>query len=1131
MKNRILLLFLLSGIFLASSGQEKNPQISLRKENSTLRDVLKTLATESGYSIYFDEALPVFDTRVTVRMKKVPLTTLLDSVLLGTGLRYKMPAPKMVVVAPPAAFNKKEITGRVIDDKTGETIPGANIMIRGTSTGTITGADGRFRITVPSGDAILEISFIGYDKVVLPAAAAGGRSIRLREASEQLKEVVVTALGIKRETKALGYAVSEVKGDEVSEARDKNIMNSLSGKVAGLQVSRTASGVGGSSRIVIRGISSLLGSNKPLFVIDGVPMDASNLGQAGQWGGRDMGDGISDINPDDIESISILKGPAAAAAYGSRGANGVVLITTKSGSRTQKFGISFSSSYTNDTPLVMPHLQNTYGLGAYGVYPPITNEGVPSPEYPWVWSFGPVMDGQPRINWLGEEQPFTAQPNNYRDYFRNGSNMTNTIALEGGNDKSHTRFSFSDVRSYGLVPNNKLDRQTINLRGDAKMGNIIEMDGRITYVRQHVYNRPILSEDDSNPVYMLEFLPRNLRLEDLKNNIVDENGVEKNWMSDIFSGNPYWVLEKVGTRDEKNRVMSSVSMKLNFSEWLSMQGRTGLDFYTFKAKEWQANNSKTTSRGHLSLYQQNVLEWNSDFLLSFNKKLSETFTVAASIGGNYRYHQYQNLAGYGSQFNIDGFYHMSNTTGTSSSEYLSEKAVYSAYGLGSVSYKDFLFADFTLRNDWSSTLPPQNNSYFYHSENLGFVFTDAFDLDNWWFSFGKVRASYAAVGNDTSPYATQQYYFIHPDYTYPTGSISSALPFYDFKPEQKKGWEVGTNLMFFNRRIEIDFSYFNGYAQDQIMSVPLSPFTGYSSKKFNAGRIKGHGVELMLNATPVRTESGFTWDLTVNYSSSRSIVEEIHPSLDKLVLGTLWSASIQARPGELFGGIYGLDYKRDKFGNKLIDENGFAQKGEISLLGDIQPDFIGGIQNKVHWKGFDLSFLIDIQVGGEFFSWGKAMRSLFGTAAETLEGRAEWYATHDPNTNYQTPLPGVKPDGYYEEGVQEKNGRPNDIPIQPIWRWYNIYANDIATEWIVDATNLRMREMILGYTFPKKLLNKTPISSLNVSFIGRNLFFIYRASPDADPESGFNSGNIGNGFENHALPTTRSLGVNFRIAF
>jgi TonB-linked SusC/RagA family outer membrane protein len=1131
MKYRRLFFLLLLILPLTGFSQGKTA-VTLKENNITLRQLFDLIQQKTEYRFFYNEDLPALNDKVSVDARNEEVTQLLKTVIDPRGLIYRIVDDKLIVVADPKGFRKHGVSGVVVADD-GTPLPGVNVIIKGTSKGTITDMDGHYSLEVPDGSTVLMFSFVGYEPQEIPVGDRKVIDVVLKESVQKIEKVVVTGLGISRKQKSLGYAVTEVGGDAVSEAKEANMINSLAGKVAGLQINRTAGGVGSSSRVILRGITSLLGSNRPLFVVDGVPVSSGNLGSAGEWGGRDMGDNIADINPEDIESISVLKGPSASAIYGSIGANGVILITTKSGKKKEGVGIEISSSASMETPLVLPKLQNKYGMGGYGVYAPIDPmTGLPSGDYPWVWSYGPEMKGQLLTNWLGEQQPYTAQPDNYKDYFATGWGLTNTIAFDAGNEKATTRVSVTDFRTQGIVPNNDLNRQTFNLRGTSKLGKRLDLDARITYVHQRAHNRPLLSEDSHNPVYMLEMFPRNLRLEDVKNNIVDENGVEKNWMTDIFTGNPYWAMKYIGNIDDKNRVISFMSLNYHFTDWLNLMVRTGVDYFAIRAKSWQANNSKTNRDGYMNGSQSNSTSVNSDFLLSGKKDVMKGLNIGLSLGGNLRYSNGAYIGQYGSQFNVPDFYNISNVNRYSTSEGFSEKEVYSLYGLANIAWKDYLFLDATVRNDWSTTLPKDNNSYFYHSENVGFIFTEAFHLKNYWFSFGKLRGSFARVGNDTGPYQTYQYYYIEQSkFPYPLGNLSSQLAFFDFKPEITNSWETGADLMFFNRRIEANFTYYENVSKNQIMSVPLSHSTGYTSKRFNAGSIKSTGYELTFGGTPVHTDTGFDLHLSFNLSHSSSVVQSLHPSLDKLELAHLWSASIQARPGEKYGDIYGYGYKKDKFGRKLIDERGFAQKGEYTNLGNINPDFLAGFSGKMSWKGLSLSFLVDIQKGGKFFSWGKAIKSLFGNLEETLEGRAEWYATHDESTMYQTPLPGVKPDGYYEDGVLEKNGQTNDIPIQPIWRWYNIYAQDIAEEWIVDATNVRMREMVLGYSFPRKMLQKTPFSFLNLSLSGRNLFFFYKVSQHVDPESGYNPGNVGNGFENHALPTTRSIAFNLKIGF
>jgi TonB-linked SusC/RagA family outer membrane protein len=780
MKYRLLLFLFLMASQLSLFSQGKT-MVTLKENNITLRQLFNLIQEKTEYRFFYNEDLSALNDRVTVDTRNEEVTSLLDRVLGERGLIFRIVDQKLIVVAGPDGFQKHEVHG-VVTAEDGVPLPGVNVFIKGTTQGTITNMDGKYSLEVPGGTTVLVFSFVGYEQQEIPVGDRQVINVTMKESVQKLEKVVVTGLGISRKQKALGYAVTEVGGEAVSQAKEANMINSLAGKVAGLQINRTAGGVGSSSRVILRGITSLLGSNRPLFVVDGVPVSSGNLGSAGEWGGRDMGDNIADINPEDIESISVLKGPSASAIYGSIGANGVILITTKSGRKKEGVGVELSSSVSMETPLVLPRLQNTYGMGGYGVYPPIDPvTGLPSGEYPWVWSYGPEMKGQLLTNWLGEPQPYTAQPDNYRDFFTTGWGLTNTLALDAGNEKATTRVSFTDFRTQGLVPNNDLNRQTFNLRGTAKLGKNLDVDARITYVHQRAHNRPILSEDHNNPVYMLEMLPRNMRLDDLKNNIVDENGREKNWMSDIWTGNPYWGQKYIGSIDDKNRVISFLSLNYHFTDWLNLMVRTGVDYYSLRVKSWRANNSKTDIDGYISGSQSNNTSVNSDFLLSGKKDIIKGLNVGLSFGGNLRYSNSAYIGQSGSQFNVPDFYNISNVNRYSTSEGFSEKEVYSLYGLGNIAWKDYLFLDATVRNDWSTTLPKNNNSYFYHSENVGFIFTQAFHLKSYWFSFGKIRGSFARVGNDTGPYQTYQYYYVEQSkFPYPLGNLSSQLAFFDF---------------------------------------------------------------------------------------------------------------------------------------------------------------------------------------------------------------------------------------------------------------------------------------------------------------------------------------------------------------
>ena len=546
--------------------------------------------------------------------------------------------------------------------------------------------------------------------------------------------------------------------------------------------------------------------------------------------------------------------------------------------------------------------------------------------------------------------------------------------------------------------------------------------------------------------------------------------------------------------------------------------RSGFDFSNKNYKRWEnpGRPSIEIGRGSMSQSLSNGIEWNTDFLVTYDKKL-KNISLNLSAGGNYRYNQGNGISQWVSVMRLPNFYHISNYVNYGTGEWFSQKAVYSLYGLGQFSFKNYLYLDVTARNDWSSTLPLKNNSYFYHSENLSFLFTEAFGMNNYILSSGKVRASYAKAGNDTGPYQIDQYYNIIQTQTdYPLASIGGQLPHFDLQPEETHSWEVGTNLGFFNRRLELDLTYYNSLSDKQIMNVSLTPSTGYSSKMMNAGKIQNKGFEVQVNANPISTSSGFSWDIVLTWSKNISTVRALYGDMKYLPLTDEFHMTMEAHIDQPYGVIYTIDYKRDAFNNKLIDDKGYAQAGDWKAMGDINPDWMGGISNQFRYKGFNLNFLIDIQMGGDIYSWGKAYRGLFGTSAETLEGRAEWY----DGTG-----------GFIEEGISESTGQPNDIPIQPTYRWYNLFDKQIGAEWIQDATNIRFRELVFGYTFPQKWFATTPISNLHVSLVGRNLFFLYRAMDHVDPESGYSSGNTGNGIEHFSLPSTSSYGFNLKIHF
>ncbi len=1033
--------------------------------------------------------------------------------------------------------NQKVVTGKVTSKTETEGLPGVNVIIKGTVTGMTTDVNGMYSISVPAADAVLQFSFIGFQSREIPVTGQSVINVVLEEDVQSIDEVVVTALSIERNKNSLGYSITQVGSEELTSVKESNPINSLAGKVAGLQISNTPSGVDGSTRVVLRGISSLSGSNRPLIVIDGVPVEGDSYGGAGIWGGKDMGDALSDINPEDIENMSVLKGAGAAAAYGSRGANGVILITTKSGATRKGIGVSVSSSYIMESPLVYPELQNKYGQGGFGQHP--TELGTTMTnikgEEPWIWSWGRKMEGQTLPDWLDQPTPYTAQPNPFSEFYQTGTSFMNTVAIDGGNETSSVRASVSTQNNTGIYPTNDMKKQTINLRGVTKLGNKVSVDGKFTYIHNTVENRPYVAEDVASAGYLLSVLPRDVRLQSVNDNRYDSNGLEQ-WGWDRSLGNIYWEMENKKNNDEKHRMQGLFSVNIDITEKLDLMVRTGLDYTARNSREYAAQGSRLNNnyKGWYKQGMENRLEWNSDFLLSYKENLSDDLKLNLSFGGNHRYNQYKSIAQNGDTWRIPGFYNMSNLENYSTSEYFSEKEVMSVYGLGTLSYLNYLYFDFTYRNDWSSTLPAESNSYGYYSGNLSFLFTEVLKMDNTVLSLGKVRGSYAKVGNDTDPYQTLNYYSVRQSvWPYPSGGMSSKLTFADFKPEITTSWEVGTNLNFFSNLITLDLAFYQSNSRNQIMDVKLAPSSGFEDIKQNAGEVQNTGFEGLISATPISHKDGLNWDVSLNFSRNKSEVVSLADGETRKVLTNSLNSfvTIELRPGEPFGSIYGVDYLRDENGNKLISDDGSSIAGEYKNLGDINPDLMGGLSNQFSYKNIQLRFLIDFQLGGEFYSHGLTYRDLMGTSVESLKGRDEWYSTHE-GMFFGDPIKGVIPKGYVEEGVNVNTGEVNTVPLEPMMRAVNsIWFNKIVSDYILDATNVRLRELSLGYDVPKSIIGKTPLTNVNIALVGRNLFFLYNAAHHVDPESGYNAGTIGNAIEATAMPATRSYGFNLTINF
>lgn len=1010
------------------------------------------------------------------------------------------------------SYSQKNVSGQVLEDGSNLPLPGVSVLIKGTSNGVTTDFDGNFSLSNVNNNSILIFSFMGFENQEVLVGGISVFNILLKAEQNVLDEIVITALDIERDKASLGYSVEKVQPEEFAVAQENNIMNSLSGKVSGLQITQGNTGVDGSSRILLRGVTTINGNNRPLIVIDGIPVSNSSSGGSPN-GGRDGGDALSDINPNDVASITVLKGAGAAAAYGSLGMHGVILVTTKSGVSKDGIGVTVTSSFNVTEIALTPELQNEYGMGAFDAFSPIGSDGRPNLDYPGSWSYGPKMEGQTYTNWLGNQDTYSPRGDTYEEFYDTGYSFTNGVSFEGTTDKSTFRVSFTNQNTDGIIPNNTLDKNTINFRASSNLTDKFKIDGKVTYIKSKVKNRPELGEGASNTALQLSLMPRDVRLADAKKYATDADGNEVKWNLDNTFNNPYWALENVYNEDNRDRFQASFSAKLDISDKFYLTGKTGLNYVLNDGTGHAAAGGQANSNGLGNYYnnQSKNSSWNSDVLATYATDFSG-FNVTASLGANYRSEYGKSIGVYGTEEKVPDFYRISNYAIVSDSDYLWEKIVYSYYGLGQISYGGYLYLDATIRNDNSSALPAENDSYWYHSENVSFLFSKFFGLNSNTFSKGKLRASYAKVGNDTSPYRTQSSYSIGQARTldYTVAYVPGSLPDPNLRPEVSHSWEIGTELGFFNNRIHLDFTYYNTLTEDQIMAVPVSGTSGFGSYTTNAGSIKNEGFEAQLDLIPVETEN-FSWDMGLSITKSKSTVVSIDDSVEAITLNSLMGVSVEARPGEEFGTIYGLDYLRDNFGTKLITDTGIAQPGERVKLGSINPDFYGGVSNNFRFKNFSLRTLISYQKGGEFFSWGRGYRQMFGTDATSLVGRV---------------------DGIVEDGINENTGFENTVAIPPLLKHYtNNFVSNIRKDLIFDATNVKMKEIILTYDIPKKVFGNSGIQGVSLSAVGRDLFFIYNAGEDIDPEASNGSSPTATALEHASLPSTRTYGVNVKINF
>lgn len=1046
----------------------------------------------------------------------------------------------------------ENIKGVVTDEK-GEAIIGATVREKGTNAGTITDLDGNFILNVKSLQSVLVVSYVGYSTLEVKVSIQPMKIV-LKDDAQSLDEVVVTALGIKREKKALGYAIQEVKGDDLTKVKSNNVMNSLAGRVAGLQVSSTGTGEWGSTNILLRGASSLSGSNQPLIVVDGIPVSGGSRGGGDATGGIDYGSGLSDINPDDIESISVLKGGNAAALYGSRAASGVILITTKKGSAKKTIGIKYGYDLGLSTLHILPNLQNEYGRQTETVNG-IEQEVLKGTN--WADS---KLDGRDVKKWNGEIAPFSPQPNNIRDFFQPGIKNSHSLEMDGGTENAQARLSVMYSKAEGIIPNSFLDKYSFSLTGNAKLNDKISINGRVNYLIQNTQNRPNLSDSPDNPMYSFLRMPRNIVLDDMRT-YEDANGfpilwdgLAKSYTDDISKNqNPFWSIYKNFNNDDRYRLMANMSLKYDITSYLSLMLRAGTDYIsdekeTRVAKRTAYENNETRSKYAQSWSKS--FENNYDFLLTFNKSfLDNDLSTVVSAGGNIMQAWGNSIGFYALALSLDDLYTVGNAKNVTSSQGFSKKIIQSVYANASFGYKSFVYLDVTARNDWSSALASATNpnaqiSYFYPSFSLSGILTDAFpSLKTNTLNYLKLRLSSAQIGNDTSPYRTAYTYSIGPGHLGQQYAYKPLTkPFVDLKPELTTSNEVGIETYLFNHVLKIDATYYNTRTANQIISQRIPSSSGYTSKLMNAGLVQNQGVEVQLTGK-LLDKKELNWDVFVNFSSNRDkIIELLDPSKnDRRILSSAGTLSIHAKAGGRYGEIYGTKYLRNEAGQRIIGSNGLPQLATDqygsttdNYLGNIQNDFMGGIGTNFSYKGISFSALIDARFGGLIYSFTEKITTEYGNAPWTTTGRVEWAQSETARIAAgKSPVEWFNARnqrGYLPEGVvllPDGSYTPNrNLYVSPQAYWIN--AAGVDEEFLHDASFVKFKEIRIGYNLPKKWLKPFSINNIQLAVVGRNLFYIYKGAPEGlDPEASFN----GMGFEYSSVPSTREWGMSANISF
>ncbi|KQO32779.1 SusC/RagA family TonB-linked outer membrane protein [Flavobacterium sp. Leaf82] len=1020
----------------------------------------------------------------------------------------------MVLLSSLGAVAQNRLITGIVADAENKGIVAASIEVQGKPFSAITDAEGRFKMNVPEGKVTLNVSSIGFaSKLVVLQENENRVAVVLIENTQELKDVVVTSFGVKKQKKSLGYAVGELKGDELTKNKEINLGNALQGKIAGVNVSAPVSGPSGSSRVVIRGATSASGLNQPLYVVDGIPIDNSQQGNAGMYGGADKGDGMSSFNPDDIASMSVLKGSAASALYGYRGSNGVILITTKKGKSGTGIGVDFSTNSTFNTPATLLHWQDQYGAGApvNGVATRFANAQELGDSYYFAW--GDKYDGTPSLGIDGITRPYQAYgQDNVKNFYRTGYSFSNTLAISGGNETTNFRLSFGNTKDESILPGTNFGRNNVTLSLNSAPNKKVSIETNAQYISEKSHNRPYLNDSPRNPSFPVTFMTPGTDIRWISN-AYDENGGEADYFqSNVYQTNPYFATQETLNNDLRKRFIGSAKVNYNITDKIYAKAVVGIDDINYEFTEIEPTGINYAPGGAYENTVQNRSEFNASGYLGYKGDIVKNLSLDAFVGANRQDNRMSGIKMRGNNFIVPFKYFYANTQPVKTEKLFSESEVNSLFYSADLGYKDFLYVSLTGREDWFSTLDPANNSTFYPSVSTSFIYSEIVKLPEW-MSYGKIRAGWGNVGG-----ALPDAYALSLTYTAPDGQTDSqgqpilgvngeTVPNKFLKPYNVSTIEFGFENTFFNNRLSTDLTFYQKRTTNDIADADISKASGYRTTKINVGEILNQGVEFAVNVKAVKTPN-FSWSVGYNFAYNESEVVNLSDKIPTKLLDDNRDAraSVVLEKGQPFGVIKAYDYLRDTNGNIVLDPSGKFLRGNLIIAGQGVAPTSMGLSNDFSYKNFTLSVFVDAKFGGEIYSATNQLGMRYGLSEASLAGREGGVAVSGTDTN----------------------GNPVNTTVSAYdyWRSYS----DVTSNFVYDADFVKLRAISFSYNFPKSYIEKTPFQSISLAFSAHNLWTIYDKVPNIDPESNYNNSNA-QGLERASMPLTRNYGITLNVKF